>query len=180
MFLCESRSTKYIVAAGLAQVSEFSFVLGSRARRFHLISREVSLFSSLYNFWGDVILSVRYCDWDNKFYEPSSFFFRFIWSSSVSQQLASFLLLCCGEFLCGNLEAENYGWVPAQSGQINELPEQSNVMVVFIRNFLSLSPTGREERNLVQSAFEMRLARVCKLGYSFHIFENSNKPTDPI
>lgn len=43
MFLCESRSTKYIVAAGLAQVSEFSFVLGSRARRFHLISREVYL-----------------------------------------------------------------------------------------------------------------------------------------
>jgi len=42
MFLCESRSTKFIVAAGLAQVSEFSFVLGSRARRFHLISREVS------------------------------------------------------------------------------------------------------------------------------------------
>ena len=41
MFLCESRSTKFIVAAGLAQVSEFSFVLGSRARRFHLISREV-------------------------------------------------------------------------------------------------------------------------------------------
>ena len=76
MFLCESRSTKYIVAAGLAQVSEFSFVLGSRARRFHLISREVSLFSSLDNFWGDVILSVRYCDWDNKFYEPSSFFFQ--------------------------------------------------------------------------------------------------------
>ena len=29
------------MAAGLAQVSEFSFVLGSRARRFHLISREV-------------------------------------------------------------------------------------------------------------------------------------------
>ena len=42
MFLCETRSTKFIVAAGLAQVSEFSFVLGSRARRFHLISREVS------------------------------------------------------------------------------------------------------------------------------------------
>lgn len=41
MFLCETRSTKFIVAAGLAQVSEFSFVLGSRARRFHLISREV-------------------------------------------------------------------------------------------------------------------------------------------
>ena len=147
MFLCESRSTKYIVAAGLAQVSEFSFVLGSRARRFHLISREVSLFSSLYNFWGDVILSVRYCDWDNKFYEPSSFFFRFIWSSSVSQQLASFLLLCCGEFPCGNLEAENYGWVPAQSGQVNELPEQSNVMVVFIQKLLKLEHDrkGREK-----------------------------------
>lgn len=43
MFLCETRSTKFIVAAGLAQVSEFSFVLGSRARRFHLISREVYL-----------------------------------------------------------------------------------------------------------------------------------------
>ncbi|XP_073255813.1 transmembrane and coiled-coil domain-containing protein 3-like [Porites lutea] len=43
LFLCETRTTKYIVAAGLAQVSEFSFVLGSRARRFHLISREVYL-----------------------------------------------------------------------------------------------------------------------------------------
>lgn len=43
LFLCETRNTKYIVAAGLAQVSEFSFVLGSRARRFHLISREVYL-----------------------------------------------------------------------------------------------------------------------------------------
>ena len=42
LFLCETRNTKYIVAAGLAQVSEFSFVLGSRARRFHLISREVN------------------------------------------------------------------------------------------------------------------------------------------
>lgn len=43
LFLRETRNTKYIVAAGLAQVSEFSFVLGSRARRFHLISREVYL-----------------------------------------------------------------------------------------------------------------------------------------
>ncbi|KAK3736043.1 hypothetical protein QZH41_012228, partial [Actinostola sp. cb2023] len=40
LFLPKSTNNKYIVAAGLAQVSEFSFVLGSRARRFHLISRE--------------------------------------------------------------------------------------------------------------------------------------------
>lgn len=33
---------KWIASAGLAQVSEFSFVLGSRARRLGLISREVS------------------------------------------------------------------------------------------------------------------------------------------
>ena len=32
---------KWIVSAGLSQVSEFSFVLGSRARRLGLISREV-------------------------------------------------------------------------------------------------------------------------------------------
>lgn len=35
------RHIKWLVAAGLAQVSEFSFVLGSRARRLGLISREV-------------------------------------------------------------------------------------------------------------------------------------------
>ncbi|KAG8452136.1 hypothetical protein GDO86_004070 [Hymenochirus boettgeri] len=34
---------KWIVSAGLAQVSEFSFVLGSRARRSGIISREVYL-----------------------------------------------------------------------------------------------------------------------------------------
>lgn len=37
-----SQYIKWIVAAGLAQVSEFSFVLGSRARRAGIISREVS------------------------------------------------------------------------------------------------------------------------------------------
>lgn len=31
----------WVVAAGLAQVSEFSFVLSSRARRLKLLSREV-------------------------------------------------------------------------------------------------------------------------------------------
>uniref|UniRef100_A0A8C0E2L6 Transmembrane and coiled-coil domains 3 n=1 Tax=Balaenoptera musculus TaxID=9771 RepID=A0A8C0E2L6_BALMU len=38
-----SQYVKWIVAAGLAQVSEFSLVLGSRARRARVISREVSL-----------------------------------------------------------------------------------------------------------------------------------------
>ncbi|XP_053074147.1 transmembrane and coiled-coil domain-containing protein 3 isoform X6 [Acinonyx jubatus] len=38
-----SQYIKWIVAAGLAQVSEFSFVLGSRARRAGIISREVYL-----------------------------------------------------------------------------------------------------------------------------------------
>uniref|UniRef100_A0A3B5AD95 Transmembrane and coiled-coil domain-containing protein 3-like n=1 Tax=Stegastes partitus TaxID=144197 RepID=A0A3B5AD95_9TELE len=37
-----SRHIRWIVSAGLAQVSEFSFVLGSRARRAGIISREVS------------------------------------------------------------------------------------------------------------------------------------------
>lgn len=37
-----SQHIKWVVAAGLAQVSEFSFVLGSRARRARIISREVS------------------------------------------------------------------------------------------------------------------------------------------
>ncbi|KAI3377538.1 hypothetical protein L3Q82_008707 [Scortum barcoo] len=37
-----SRQIRWIVSAGLAQVSEFSFVLGSRARRAGIISREVS------------------------------------------------------------------------------------------------------------------------------------------
>ena len=32
----------WVVAAGLAQVSEFSFVLSSRARRLKMLSREVS------------------------------------------------------------------------------------------------------------------------------------------
>lgn len=36
-----SQYIKWIVSAGLAQVSEFSFVLGSRARRAGIISREV-------------------------------------------------------------------------------------------------------------------------------------------
>eukprot|EP00794_Sanderia_malayensis_P010629 gene10629-11754_t len=35
--------TKWMIASGLTQISEFSFVLGSRARRFELISREVYL-----------------------------------------------------------------------------------------------------------------------------------------
>uniref|UniRef100_A0A8C9FJL5 Transmembrane and coiled-coil domains 3 n=1 Tax=Pavo cristatus TaxID=9049 RepID=A0A8C9FJL5_PAVCR len=38
-----SQYIKWIVSAGLAQVSEFSFVLGSRARRAGIISREVYL-----------------------------------------------------------------------------------------------------------------------------------------
>lgn len=38
-----SQYIKWIVSAGLAQVSEFSFVLGSRARRAGIISREVSV-----------------------------------------------------------------------------------------------------------------------------------------
>lgn len=38
-----SQHIKWVVAAGLAQVSEFSFVLGSRARRARIISREVYL-----------------------------------------------------------------------------------------------------------------------------------------
>ncbi|KAI1899683.1 hypothetical protein AGOR_G00064300 [Albula goreensis] len=38
-----SRHISWIVSAGLAQVSEFSFVLGSRARRAGIISREVYL-----------------------------------------------------------------------------------------------------------------------------------------
>uniref|UniRef100_A0A8C5LY17 Transmembrane and coiled-coil domains 3 n=1 Tax=Leptobrachium leishanense TaxID=445787 RepID=A0A8C5LY17_9ANUR len=38
-----SQYIKWIVSAGLAQVSEFSFVLGSRARRSGIISREVYL-----------------------------------------------------------------------------------------------------------------------------------------
>lgn len=36
-----SRHIRWLVSAGLAQVSEFSFVLGSRARRAGIISREV-------------------------------------------------------------------------------------------------------------------------------------------
>lgn len=38
-----SQYIKWIVSSGLAQVSEFSFVLGSRARRSGIISREVYL-----------------------------------------------------------------------------------------------------------------------------------------
>ena len=34
--------SKWLIAAALAQISEFSFVLGSRARRFGLIGREVT------------------------------------------------------------------------------------------------------------------------------------------
>ncbi|CAH1244985.1 Hypp7414 [Branchiostoma lanceolatum] len=44
LFLTSRQSSlKWLVAAGLAQVSEFSFVLGSRARRLGIISREVYL-----------------------------------------------------------------------------------------------------------------------------------------
>ena len=39
-----SQHIKWVVASGLAQVSEFSFVLGSRARRLGIVSREVSGF----------------------------------------------------------------------------------------------------------------------------------------
>lgn len=34
---------KWSIATGLSQMSEFSFLLGSRARRFGLIGREVSM-----------------------------------------------------------------------------------------------------------------------------------------
>ena len=34
-------NSKWVVAAGLAQMSEFAFLLASRARRFGLIGREV-------------------------------------------------------------------------------------------------------------------------------------------
>lgn len=40
-----SQYIKWIVSAGLAQVSEFSFVLGSRARRAGIISREVRVYN---------------------------------------------------------------------------------------------------------------------------------------
>lgn len=43
LLMPQSRNVRLIVAAGLAQVSEFSFVLGSRARRLGLISREIYL-----------------------------------------------------------------------------------------------------------------------------------------
>ena len=39
--LPKGNKAKWLVAAGLSQLSEFSFVLGSRARRYGLISREV-------------------------------------------------------------------------------------------------------------------------------------------
>lgn len=47
-----SQYVKWIVAAGLAQVSELSFVLGSRARRAGIISREVSLHPRSVCVWG--------------------------------------------------------------------------------------------------------------------------------
>ena len=37
-------NSKWVVAAGLAQMSEFAFLLASRARRFGLIGREVGTF----------------------------------------------------------------------------------------------------------------------------------------
>ena len=40
----QSRKLKWVVSSGLAQVSEFSFVLGSRARHLKIISREVGCF----------------------------------------------------------------------------------------------------------------------------------------
>jgi len=39
--LPKNDNSKWIIAAGLAQMSEFSFLLASRARRFGLIGREV-------------------------------------------------------------------------------------------------------------------------------------------
>lgn len=36
------KSHTWIIATGLAQVSEFSIVLGSRARRLRIVTREVS------------------------------------------------------------------------------------------------------------------------------------------
>lgn len=83
LFLRETRNTKYIVAAGLAQVSEFSFVLGSRSRRFHLISREVYL----------IILSVTTISlllapllWRLSLWRFGS---RKLWRSATSEKTAS-------------------------------------------------------------------------------------------
>ncbi|XP_057162946.1 transmembrane and coiled-coil domain-containing protein 3 isoform X10 [Ursus arctos] len=50
-----SQYVKWIVAAGLAQVSELSFVLGSRARRAGIISREVSLQPRAVRVWGALV-----------------------------------------------------------------------------------------------------------------------------
>ena len=41
--LPKGSQAKWMVASGLLQISEYAFVLGSRARRFDLISREVIL-----------------------------------------------------------------------------------------------------------------------------------------
>ncbi|CAB3988952.1 transmembrane and coiled-coil domain-containing 3-like [Paramuricea clavata] len=41
--MVETKNVRFIIAAGLAQVSEFSFVVGSRARRLGLITREIYL-----------------------------------------------------------------------------------------------------------------------------------------
>lgn len=65
-----SQYIKWIVSAGLAQVSEFSFVLGSRARRAGIISREVSYFIVI-NF--AFCISVSY--WD--------FILQCIWNTHV-------------------------------------------------------------------------------------------------
>uniref|UniRef100_A0A7M5UXU9 Cation/H+ exchanger transmembrane domain-containing protein n=1 Tax=Clytia hemisphaerica TaxID=252671 RepID=A0A7M5UXU9_9CNID len=58
-------NTKWVIAAGLAQMSEFSFLLASRARRFGLIGREVFL----------IILSVT---------TLSLFFSPFLWKMTHS------------------------------------------------------------------------------------------------
>jgi len=41
----QNRKYKWVISSGLAQISEFSFVLGSRARHLKIITREVSCFA---------------------------------------------------------------------------------------------------------------------------------------
>lgn len=56
-----SRQICWVVSAGLAQVSEFSFVLSSRARRAGIISREVSADNCLGKWFHTVELKLLIC-----------------------------------------------------------------------------------------------------------------------
>lgn len=82
-----NHNIRWVVSAGLAQVSEFSFVLGSRGRRLGLLSREVSRPSA-------------HKKTDTSFYHPAAFSITNTLLSPFSFHRSGLSLYCTAKLIC--------------------------------------------------------------------------------